>query len=81
MFQTKFNSPIHELINHGFKTAGSYSYILLIDVTGTLVLIERVKSDNSEILFYKKPANVGIADFFSDPTVYDANYTYFHLLS
>ena len=75
MIQSKYKNPLPNFVGHGVKTAGNYSYFLLIDMTGQ-ALIQRIKSDSSEILFYKKPVDTSIADFWADPSAYDDSYAY-----
>jgi len=62
---------------HGVKEAGGDTYVLLIDFAG-LTIIKKIKSDNSEIFYAKKPDGVSIPDFWSDPTLH--SYTYIHLI-
>ena len=78
MIQSKYKNPVPEFVDHGVKESGGYTYVLKIDLIGQTI-IQRVKSDNTEILFAAKSSATTIASFWSDPTIH--NYTYFHALS
>ena len=69
MIEAKYLNPIKNFQSSGVKTVGDYTYVLLISLDGQ-VLIERVKSDNSEIKFAKKPSATSIETFWEDPTVH-----------
>lgn len=77
MIQSKYKNPLPEFITHGVKISGGYTYVLKIDMVGQTI-IQRVISDNTEILFTRKPASTTIADFWLDPTLH--KYVYFYEL-
>ena len=51
----------------GVKDIGNYTYVLLIDFAG-LALIKRIKSDNTEIKYYKIPSGEMDVDWASPET-------------
>jgi hypothetical protein len=83
---SKTQSPIDECVVHGVKTVGDYDYYLLVDSDGS-AYIERVKSDDSTILFCKMALNSAddtlaekattIDNFWSTPS--DASHVYKYL--
>ena len=64
ILKSKYKNPLPEFVTHGAIEAGSYLYILLINMEGK-ALIRRVKTDNSEILFTLKEDSESIADFWA----------------
>lgn len=75
--KAKYKNPLPEFISHGVKILGNYTYVLKIDLTGQTI-IQRINSDQSEILFTKKTDETNISDFWIDPTVH--SYKYFYLI-
>lgn len=76
---SKYKDPLENFVCHGMKTSGSYNYVLLIDETGQ-TLIERIKTDNTEILFTRKADATDITAYWAaDFTAY--SYTYLHLVT
>lgn len=73
MLTSRYKNPIPNFQAHGVKTVGLYQYILLIDLQGS-VLIERVKTDNSEILFVKMPEGTDIATYWASADTYTYKY-------
>jgi len=77
MLSSKYANPIDNFQCHGVVTAGGYSYNLLIDLEGQ-VIIQRIKTDNTEILFAKKPAATTISSFWANRATH--TYHYIHAL-
>jgi len=78
MIRAKFTDPTKNFVTHGVQTTGAYTYVLLIDLAGQ-VLIKRINSTQSEILFTKKTtthAEQSIADYWADPTGYAYSYIF-----
>jgi len=74
MLESGYVNPIKNFQASGIKISGSYEYVLLIDLEGQ-VLIERVKTDSTEIKFTKKKTGT-IDAFWADPTVH--TYVWIH---
>ncbi len=77
MLRSKYSSPLDNFVCHGTKDTGGYTYVLLIDLVG-LTISQRIKNDDSEVLFALKAENESIADFWTGVT--GKTYKYFYLL-
>jgi len=75
VLKSKFKDPTVNFVIHGVKTVGNYVYVLLVDMTGQ-ALIRRIKNDNTEILFSKKPDQASISDFWTNADQH--TYQYIH---
>ena len=77
MLRSKYSSPLDNFVCHGTKDVGGYTYVLLIDLIG-LTISQRIKDDDSEVLFAQKADNESISDFWAGVT--GKTYKYFYLL-
>ncbi len=75
MIEPKTVDVTKGFITSGVKEIGSYTYVLLIDLSGQ-TLIKRVKTDQSEIKFVEKTTGT-IEDFWADP-VTSKTYVWIH---
>ena len=77
MLRSKYSSPLDNFVCHGTKDVGGYTYVLLIDLTG-LTISQRIKDDDSEVLFALKADAESITDFWTN--VVGKTYKYFFQL-
>ena len=77
MLRSKYSSPLDNFVCHGTKDVGGYTYVLLIDLVG-LTISQRIKDDDSEVLFAQKADTESISDFWANVTA--KTYKYFYLL-
>lgn len=75
MLKTKYNNPLEGFVVHGVKEIGSYTYVLLVDMTGQTI-IKRVATDNSTIMFALKEEGVTIPVFWAGATSHEYKYLY-----
>ena len=76
MLSSKYSNPIENFQASGIKEIGDYTYVLLIDLQGQ-VLIQRIRSDESGIKFVKKGSQT-IEAFWANPASY--SYIWVHQL-
>ena len=77
MLRSKYSSPLDNFVCHGTKDVGGYTYVLLIDLIG-LTISQRIKDDDSEVLFAQKADAESISAFWTD--VVNKSYKYFFQL-